>query len=318
MFKDRRVLVTGGAGFVGTNLILELKARGAKVVGTYHNRKPQIEGVEFLQADLTKKEDCKKVMEGIEYLFMTAAYVPGAQGVENGAMAFVTDPTIMNLNILEAASNAGVKKVCFISSSNGYPYSEKAVSEDEYLDGEPYEKYYFIGWHKRFTEIVCKMYAEKMKKMQVVVVKLDNIYGPYDNFKKASSHVMASLIRKAVERQNPFEIWGDGKEYKDFIFIEDAVQGIVLAMEKSKEDFDIYNIASGKNVTLNEVLQIILKEANYAEAEVVHNLDKPSTIPKRLVSIEKASEELGFTPQNTLNEGIRKTIEWYKENPCNE
>lgn len=320
MFKNRKVLIAGGSGFVGTNLAVKLKIMGAEVYATYRNSEPKIRdmGIKYIYADLSVKEDCERIMKGIDYLFMTAGYVPGAQGVENEQMAFVTEPTIVNLRVLEAACKCHVKKVCFISSTNGYPLSEKPLVETQAMVGDPFEKYYFVGWHKRFTEIVCRMYADKMKKMQIIAVKVDNIYGPYDNFKKRSSHVIASLIRKVVERQDPIEVWGTGDEYKDFIYIEDLVDGILLAMEKIENSFEIINIASGRNITINNVLDIIIKADHYEHAQVWHNLEKPTTIPYRVISVEKAEDKLGFKTKYSIEEGIKKTVEWYRQNPCRE
>ena len=309
-----RVLVTGGGGFVGTNVIKKLKQEGAYVIATYHSGPPRypVDGVEYVQADLTQKNDCLRVTSGVDAVILTAAFVAGAQGMLASPMGLVTDTVIMNLRMLEAAMHNGVKKVVYISSGMVYPFSKEPLTEDMGYIGDPFEKYFTGGWSRRFIEVVCRMYAEKLKAMDITVLRIDNLYGPCDKFERKKSHVMASLIRKAVERMDPFEVWGDGKDYKDFIYIEDLAEGVVLALKKAS-GYHVYNLASGRNVTINDALQIILKCADYADAKIVYNADMPTMIPYKVLCVDKAKRELGFEAKTSLEEGIKKTIAWYRE-----
>lgn len=315
-YKNKTVLVTGSAGFVGTNICLELLKKGAKVIGTWHNRKPRIENENFeaVKVDLTVREECMKITKKIDFVIMTAAFVGGAESMLAYPMQFVTDTTVMNLYILEAAYQNRVKKVLYISSGMVYPESKEPLTEERGLEGEPFEKYFFGGWSRRYTEVVCRMYAEKLKeKMPVVIVRVDNIYGPYDSFKWEKSHVMAASIRKAVERMNPYEIWGDGKDYKDFTYIKDLVYGALLALEKT-DAFDVFNIASGTNYTVDEVIRTICRLDGFDDVQFTYNTSKPMMIPYKKVSIEKAKQELGYSPKYSLEEGIKETLKWYRNN----
>lgn len=315
--KGKKILVTGGGGFVGTNVISRLAAEGASVMGTYHKAFPRfpVEGADYVQADLTEKEDCSRVMRGAEAVVLTAAFVAGAQGMLARPMGLVTDTVIMDLRILEAAYENGVKKCIYISSGMVYPFLKEALKEEQGYLGDPFEKYFTGGWSRRFIEVVCRMYAEKLKAMDITVLRIDNLYGPCDRFERAKSHVMASLIRKAVERMDPFEVWGDGKDYKDFTYIEDLAEGIVLALKKTR-GYNVYNLASGRNVTINDALKIILKCADYEDARIIYNADMPTMIPYKVLSVEKAHRELGFDAKTSLEEGIRKTMEWYRSHPA--
>lgn len=314
MFKGKRVLVTGGAGFVGVNLINRLLELGAEVSATIHRKKPVIKDsrINYIQCDLMKREDCQKAVPGMEYVFMCAANTSGAAVIENNPLAHVTPNVIMNLLLLEAAYAANVKKVLFISSNTVYPAFDHPVKEEEMMDGELFEKYFCVGWMKRFTEIVCQMYADKIKKpMKVVVVRPGNIYGEYDDFEWETSHVLPALIRKVVERHDPLEVWGDGSDQKDFIYIQDFVEGMLLAMERL-EGFEPINLAKGESISIKDALNLILSVDNYTDAKVSYNNSKPTMIPLRLIDTSKAEQLLNFKAMTPFAEGIRKTVQWYK------
>lgn len=321
---SKTAVITGASGFIGTNIMLRLLRENVKVVAVYHRNRPKYndDRITWVQADLSKPEECDSVFRKaidvsedgeIDYLVMTAAYVGGAEKLLNSPMAFVTDTTVLNLYVLQSAYRFRVHKTLYVSSGMGYAESREPLVEEKAMEGEPYEKYYFGGWSRRYIEVVCRMYAEKIRDpMDISVIRIDNVYGPYDSFKWEKSHVAAALIRKVVERQDPVEVWGDGKDYKDFIYVEDLAEGAVLALKHAK-GFNLYNIASGRNVTVDELLQVILRADGYTNAGIVYNADRPTMIPYKVTSIEKARRELGFNPQTSLEEGIRRTIRWYRE-----
>lgn len=320
-FKNKKVLVAGGAGFVGTNLVLKLLEKGAKVRATIHKKPSQINlpagkagnsKVEFIKADLTRKSDCEKVVRDIDLVFMCAANTSGAAVIEKTPLAHVTPNVVMNTLMLEAAHKAGIKKFLFISSNTVYPLTNFSVKETD-VNYKFYDKYFPVGWMKLFTEKLCEMYTTKIRNpMTCVVVRPGNIYGPYDDFAWKSSHVIPSLVRKVVEKHNPIEVWGDGKDIKDFIYIEDLVFGLLLAMEKINT-FDPINISGGKPITIQQVLKAILKADNIKNPKIVFNSTKPTMIPIRLINSNKAKKVLNFIPKTSLQVGIKKTVDWYKE-----
>lgn len=320
----KTAVITGASGFIGTNIMLKLLSEDVKVVAVYHKNQPKYSdrGITWVQADLSKPEECDSVFRKaaeisengeIDYLVMTAAYVGGAEKLLNSPMAFVTDTTVLNLYVLQSAYQFRVHKTLYVSSGMGYAESREPLVEEKAMEGEPYEKYYFGGWSRRYIEVVCRMYAEKIKApMNISVIRIDNVYGPWDSFKWEKSHVAAALIRKVVERHDPIEVWGDGKDYKDFIYVGDLAVGALLALKHAK-GFQLYNIASGRNVTVNELLRVILEADGYTDARIIYNANKPTMIPYKVTSIEKAKRELGFEPQTPLEDGIRRTIQWYKK-----
>ena len=316
MFDGARVLVAGGTGFIGVNLIERLSSLGCRVRATLHSRPAVVrdDAVEYVQADLTVMEDCTRAVAGMDYVFMCAANTSGAAVMATTPLVHVTPNVVMNAQILEAAYKTGVKKFVFISSSAAYPPTgDQPVREDQMFDGEPDEVYYPVGWMKRYSEILCKIYAQKIREpMPTVVVRPSNIYGPHDDFDFRTSHMMAALIRRVAERHDPLEVWGTGEDVKDLIYIDDFLDGALLAFEKT-DDYLAVNIASGQGYSVRQVLQTILEVDGYAEADVRFDPSKPTMIPIRLVDTTLARERLGFEARTSLAQGIRKTIDWYSE-----
>jgi len=313
MFKNTNVLVAGGAGFVGVNLITRLLDLGANVTATLHRRDPVLDDarIRYIRGDLRISENCATAVAGIDYVFMCAANTSGAAVMAKTPLAHLTPNVLMNISMLDAAYQAGVQKFLFISSNTVYPLTDFAVKEDD-VTNEFYEKYFIVAWMKRFTEIVCEMYATKIAKpMNVCVVRPANIYGEFDDFEWETSHVIPALIRKIVERHAPLEVWGDGNDLKEFIYVQDFIDGMLLAMEKV-EGFDPVNIATGYPCTVKDVLNVLLKVDNFSGADTVFDASKPAMIPKRLIDISKANRLLGFDPKVSLEEGLKKTVTWYR------
>lgn len=313
MFKDAKVLVTGGAGFIGGNLVRRLADLGAHVRATIHEQEPpeRDSRVEYVKCDLLEAAECQGVCDGMEYVFLCAAVTSGAAVMEKTPLMHLTPNLIMNARMLEAAYAAGVRKTLFISSNTVYPVTDYPVQETD-VTNQFYDKYFIVAWMKRFTEIMCEMYATKIRKpMKTVVVRPANAYGPGDKFDWETSHVLPALIRRVVERHDPIRVWGDGMDIKDFIYVDDLVEGMILAMEKI-DGYEPVNLASGKEYRLRDVLDLILKLGGYANARVEYDTSKPTMIPKRLIDPGKAKVLLGYEARTTIEDGLRRTIAWYR------
>ena len=307
-------MVTGGAGFVGVNLIKRLLDEGADIRATLHINKPVLNDnrIEYFYGDLRIEENCQKAVAGVDYVFMCAANTSGAKVMATTPLVHLTPNILMNMQMLQAAYTARVKKFLFISTNTVYPLTDFPVKESD-VTNNFYESYHIVAWMKRFTEIVCEMYSNRIKEpMKTIVVRPGNLYGPYDKFDWEKSKVIPAIMRRAIERHDPFEVWGDGMDLKDFLYIDDCIDGLMLAMEKL-EEFEPINVASGIPVTIRDVLTQILKSADYDDADVQYDSSKPTMIPKRMIDISLAKEKLGFEPKVSLQEGIRRTVQWYKE-----
>ncbi|MHB1275907.1 MAG: NAD-dependent epimerase/dehydratase family protein, partial [Candidatus Humimicrobiaceae bacterium] len=263
-------------------------------------------------------DDCKKVVKDMDYVFMCAANTSGAAVIASTPLVHVTPNIIMNSQVLEAAYNAKIKKFVWLSSNAAYPPTDdRPVKEEEMFNGNPYDVYFGVGWMKRYTEILCRLYSEKLKdKMVTVVLRPSNIYGPYDDFDFATSHMMAATIRKVVERHSPIEVWGTGDDIRDLIYIDDFIESLILAAEKINT-YDPLNIGFGKGYSVKEILKILFELENWKNPIVKFNTTKPSMIPVRLIDTTKAERVIGFKARIDIREGLRRTVEWYKSNRGN-
>lgn len=319
MWNGESVLVAGGSGLVGVNLVERLRKFNCSIKSTYLTHKPPIihDDVEYIQVDLQNENQVDAVVQDIDYAFLLAASTSGAATISSTPMIHVTPNVLINTLFFDACYREKVKKVLWLSSTTGYPVSgDMFVEEDMMFEGDPFEKYYFVGWMKRFTEILCNMYSNKLSTtMPIVVLRPTNIYGPYDKFDPERSHVLPALVRKVVEGQDPIEVWGDGKDERDFIYVDDMVSATVLAMEKI-HSYDPINIGYGTPYTVNDILKIMLKLSNREGVDVSYKQSKPTMIPKRRVSISKAKKLLGFAPKISIEDGIERTMEFYRNHPC--
>lgn len=316
-FSGKNILVAGAAGFIGTNLALALTKRGARLRLTIHDKPLQTSfpDAEIITCDLRVAEHCARAVEGIDQVFLCAAHTSGAAVIRSTPLVHITPNVLINTLMLEAAHRAGVGRFCFISSGAAYPpTADRPVREDEMFEGDPHDVYFAAGWMKRYAEILCRTYAEKIPRpMPTIVVRPSNVYGPYDKYDFAVSHVTAALIRRVAERQRPIEVWGTGGDIRDLIYVDDFIDGVLAAVAIDRPHFAV-NICSGAGHSVREILDKILSVDGYADAEVRYDPSRPSTIPVRLMDNSLARQMLGFEARTPLEEGLRRTIDWYRQN----
>jgi len=310
-YRNKRVLVTGGTGFVGSHIIRELLQQGACVRVPVHVRQlsPDIADVETVRADLLRWEDCQTVVHGIDYI-IHAAGTAGAAGVrEYQLMDGIRRNLILTANILQAAWAEGVQKIVIFGSSTGYPAYSHSVKEKEMWLDEPHPSYFGYGWMRRYFEKLGE-YVSRQSECKVVMIRPSAVYGPGDNFAENTSHVIPALIKRAVQRENPYVVWGSGDEVRDFIHVSDFARACLLALEKCTH-FDPINIGAGKVTTIREIVGFILDAVGHKDVPVVFDSSKPVTIPFRMIDVEKARQLLEFEPQTSLERGIKDTVQWY-------
>jgi GDP-L-fucose synthase len=311
----KKILVTGGSGFVGTNLLKRLSAENNFLLySTYYKNKKfkKVTNVKYFKVDLEKLQDCKKICKNIDIIIMCAANSSGAAIMEKTPLVHLSPNIRMNINMAEAAYEAKVKKFIFISSNTVYPQVNFPVKEKN-ASFNFFDKYYVVGWMKRFSEIVMNIYGQRIKNnyMKTIIVRPGNLYGAHDKFDPIKSKVIPSLIRKVVKKQNPLTVWGDGKDLKDFLHIDDFTDAILKIIKNTNNSVEL-NIASGKGYTIREVLNLILKIEQF-NPKINFDRSMPTMIPKRLIDIAKAKKIINFKPKISLEEGLKRTILWYKK-----
>lgn len=313
MFSGKKVYISGGrTGFLGTNIAKELLRRDARVyVQSLHKNKqsfwkPNTPDVTEIICDFSKKAE---LPDGLDYFFHCAAHTSGAHEMATNPVAQITENVFINSNVLDAAAKAKVKKFVFISSSAVYPDFERPLREEDAFLNDPPGNYFGPAWMKRYSEKLAEFYY-KWYGVEILIIRPSNVYGPYSSFDLIASHVLPALIRKFVEKQNPIEVWGTPDVVRDFIFIDDFVRGVLLALERTS-GIQIFNIAAGSLQTIGEAVENICELTHY-DGQYFFNSTKPMTIKQRKIDITKAQNVLNFFSGISFREGLEKTINWYK------
>ena len=309
-YKDKKVVVTGGSGFVGTHYIEELLHLGA-IVKTHTHKQPlkkNWNGIEVIEnIDLYNLDDCMRLVDGADYVIHSAGKIAHPSSVPTDFQVALNQLNVIT-NVLEASYKSDIKGFVDVNSSTGYPDRRYPITEGEFWDEEPYISYYGYGWMRRYREKVME-HASHLSDMKIAIARGTAIFGPHDNFDLKTCHVVPALIKRVLSGENPFVVWGSPDVVRDFLYVKDVVKGALLVLEKG-ESMRPYNLGYGSTVTIGDIVDTIL-EVTGKNPKVEWDNTKPTTIPFRMVSTERIQKELGFRPEFTFHDGIKETIEWY-------
>jgi GDP-L-fucose synthase len=311
------VLVTG-SGFVGSHLVEKLakeKDISIKIVSKagpseFIQRLKKAYSIEFVKGDLTDLQTCLNVTKEVECVFHTAGLVRNALYNLSHPGTMLSRNLLVNTNMLEAARLSSVERYQFVSSAAGYPVNAPVpYKEESFFDGdiEPSKSSY--GWSKRIGEMLAFSYFKEFG-MKISIVRPFSTYGPFASFEPDRSNAIAFLIRNAVNKINPFIIWGDGSERRTYIYISDLINGMLNAMEKMSSP-DPINLGSDEEISIGELSLLILKLSNFENAEIVYDKSKPRGQSRISANTQRAVKLTGFVPQIKLKDGLKNTIEWY-------
>lgn len=307
------ILICGATGFIGRNLVRHYANNSHyKVKAVYHQRpKYPIDNVEWVHGDLRNQDDVDRIIKDVDIIIQAAATTSGSKDITTKPFIHVTDNAVMNSILLRAAYENHIKHFVFFSCTVMYPSSDTPVREEDFT-GELTDKYFGVGWTKVYIEKICEFYA-RLNRTKHTVIRHTNIYGPYDKFDKERSHVFGATITKVMQATNDVEIWGAGKEKRDLLHIDDLLSFIDCALAKQSANFGLYNCGLGESISIVDLVKKIIHHSG-KNIGFYHNLDAPNINFNLTTNCDKAHQELGWQPKISLDEGIKTTVEWWKNN----
>lgn len=314
-FKNKKVLVTGGAGFIGSWLVKRLVELESEVYvadnlsrGRIENIQPLLDEIQFYKIDLTIFDNCIKATQGIEYVFHLAASVGGIPYLKKANVEGLTPSLLMNANILKASVINGVKRFLFTSSACIYQEKEGILNRFKEEDAYPAKPLTTYGWAKIMGEILCSSYSSDYG-IKTSSVRIFNAYGEHENLDPQWSHVIPSLIRKAIlYPKEGFRILGDGKQERGFLYVEDCVDGILLAIERI-EDGTPVNLGNDRLFSIKEVAEKVIKISG-KDIKLEYDLSGTQGTKKYCADTTLMQKLLGWKPKVPLEEGLRRTYKW--------
>lgn len=309
-YNGKKVLVTGGAGLVGLQLVPLLIEAGASVrVVALDEPSRAPKGVEYMQLDLRDINACLRAAEGMDFVFHVAGLKGSPLMVRTKPASYFVPMLQFNTNMMEAARRQGAERYLY-TSTNGIYAPAEVMHEDDVWKTFPSENDKFAGWAKRMGEMQAEAYKIEYGWDKISIIRPANIYGPNDIFASESAMVVPSLIRRAFSGEDPFVVWGDGSPVRDFIHAKDVARAMMFLVEKGVSE--PVNIGSGVGTTIKQLVDIVISNME-TKPEVVWDTSKPSGDKKRVLDVSRA-ESLGFRPSISLKDGIRDTMQWFKEN----
>jgi nucleoside-diphosphate-sugar epimerase len=322
-WQDSNVLVTGGASFIGSHLVDNLVKLGANVTvvdnlssGKMENLKESQDKIKIIKEDLEyiRNADIKSIFKDQEKVFHLAA-VHGGRGYIATHPADVSSNFSIDHHVFEACTNSNIERVVFASTACVYPSQLQAEIGSNYKlkeeDSDPFKLDGFMsadieyGWGKLMSEMQMHSF-NKQYGLKGCPVRFVTAYGPREN----ETHAIIALIYKAVEKMDPYEIWGDGQQERDFTYVQDIVEGSILAAEKISDCTPI-NLGTGKRYKIIEVVEMICKIIGWKPSNFKFESSKPVGALSRALDNSRAREMIGWIPRFTLEEGLRRTVEWY-------
>ncbi len=309
MFKDKKVLITGGGGMIGRSLVKMLHSKGANITIADLTTPTNLpEGINFTEVDLRYFDQCENICYGMDYVFNLVGIKGSPKMCAEQPVDFMVPMLQFNTNMMEAAHKANVKWYLYTSSVGVYAPAS-IFKEDTVWSTMPSPNDRFAGWAKRIGELQAEAYGIQYGKNNISIVRPANVYGAYDNFNPANAMVVPSLVRKAQEN-DILEVWGDGSAVRDFIHADDVAKGMIFAVENKITE--PINLGSGKGYSIKEVVEMVVKHCG-KNIPVKWLTDKPSGDALRLFDMTKA-KSYGFDISVDLDEGIKRTTDWFLNN----
>ena len=307
-WDNKKILLTGGAGFLGSSIEAQLLQKGV--------RQEQISIPRSNETDLRIMENCVDAVKGKDMVIHLAARVGGIGFNQKYPALLFYDNAIMGIQLVEAARREGVEKCIILGTVCAYPKFTPVPFQEKYLwNGYPEETNAPYGLAKKMLLVQSQAYRQQYGFNSIYLLPV-NLYGPRDNFNPESSHVIPALIKKFVEavedNHRTVEIWGTGAASREFLYVDDCAHAIVLAAEHYNKQ-DPVNIGAGREISIKELVKLIGKLTGF-EGDIHWDSSKPDGQPRRCLDVSRAKQEFGFEARTSFEEGLKATIEWYMKN----
>lgn len=305
--KDKRILVTGGAGFLGRQVISQLCIAGAD--------QQKITVTRSRDYDLRSLENCQRAVDQQDLIIHLAAHVGGIGLNQVKPAELFYDNLMMGTQLIHAAYQSGVEKFVCVGTICAYPkFTPVPFKEDDLWNGYPEETNAPYGIAKKALLVQLQAYRQQYGFNGIYLLPV-NLYGPEDNFDTSSSHVIPALIRKVHEAQikgdSELKVWGDGSPTREFLYSEDAARGIVMGTQ-SYNDPEPVNLGTGYEISIRNLISLICELMEF-DGQIVYETDKPNGQPRRCLDTERAKQAFGFVAQVDFKQGMKNTIDWYRQ-----
>ena len=305
--KDKRILVTGGAGFLGRQVIAQLAKAGAD--------EQKITVPRSRDYNLLSLENCQRAVDQQDIVIHLAAHVGGIGLNQVKPAELFYDNLMMGAQLIHAAYQAGVEKFTCVGTICAYPkFTPVPFKEDDLWNGYPEETNAPYGVAKKALLVQLQAYRQQYGFNGIYLLPV-NLYGPEDNFDISSSHVIPALIRKVHEAQlkqeKELRVWGDGSPTREFLYSEDAARGIVMGTQ-SYNDADPVNLGTGYEISIRDLISLICELMEF-DGKIVYETDKPNGQPRRCLDTERAKQAFGFMAEVDFKQGLKNTINWYRQ-----
>ena len=306
--ENKRILVTGGAGFLGRQVVDQLVKAGANL--------DKITVVRSRDYDLTTLEACQRAVDQQDIIVHLAAHVGGIGLNREKPAELFYDNLMMGTQLIHSAYQAGVEKFVCVGTICAYPnFTPVPFKEDDLWNGYPEVTNAPYGVAKKALLVQLDAYRQQYSFNGIYLLPV-NLYGPEDNFNPKSSHVIPALIRKVYEAQQRGDktllVWGDGSPSREFLYSTDAARGIVMATQSYNES-DPVNLGTNHEVKIKDLVELLCELMEF-EGEIVWQTDKPNGQPRRCLDTQRAKERFGFEAEVEFRQGLKNTIDWYRQN----